>query len=170
MSDGIGVEHLLASAALPFGVVPAVKGYVDGGVADNLPIYPLISLLACDIILVIRANPGELSEAAILAQWQEIDRAARLRLLEPRVEAMGTSVGWGFEPWRIPENPVVILVVAPPARRVSLLEFFRHTMNFRTTYTIPRFDSGYTGTAELLSGRLGKELGPCAGTRLVHRP
>jgi predicted acylesterase/phospholipase RssA len=51
---------VLQSAAIPFGVFPLRRigrsGYVDGGVADNVPIQPLIDA-GCTRIIVIHLNP-----------------------------------------------------------------------------------------------------------------
>lgn len=52
---------LLASASLPFGIAPSthINGvdYVDGGVADNTPIRPLVDVERCDLIIWIGLNP-----------------------------------------------------------------------------------------------------------------
>ncbi len=54
------ISAALATAALPFGIVPAVrldgKWYVDGGVVDNVPVYPLVSIEKPDIVVVVRLN------------------------------------------------------------------------------------------------------------------
>jgi hypothetical protein len=54
-------KAILASVALPFGLVNAITigdtAYVDGGVADNCPVYPLILTERCDEIIVIKASP-----------------------------------------------------------------------------------------------------------------
>ena len=51
----------LATAALPAGLAPPVKirdnWYVDGGVVDNVPVYPLIEREKCDVIVVLRLKP-----------------------------------------------------------------------------------------------------------------
>lgn len=77
------VLALLASAALPFGIVPSVDlggdAYVDGGVADNCPILPLLGH-ELDEIFVLTLAPGELESGterqrcAELLRLVEIDR------------------------------------------------------------------------------------------------
>ena len=51
---------ILASMALPFGLFCAVrvrgKSFVDGGMVDNVPIYPL-AVLGCRTVFVLHTNP-----------------------------------------------------------------------------------------------------------------
>lgn len=72
--DG-ATKALLASAALPFGIVPPVrigaKEYVDGGIADNCPLLPLY-YHGVDEILVLGLRPG------ILDPEIERNRCARI--------------------------------------------------------------------------------------------
>jgi predicted acylesterase/phospholipase RssA len=68
-ADAIG-QLAVASAALPFGIVPAstYEGceYVDGGMADNCPIRPLVDEAECDLLITIHLRPrailGELDK------------------------------------------------------------------------------------------------------------
>lgn len=61
------ISAVLGSTALPFGITPNVSvgtvSYIDGGMADNLPIRPLVDLEGCDIVLWLRINPDEQPEA-----------------------------------------------------------------------------------------------------------
>jgi NTE family protein len=84
-------QIVLQSAAIPFGVFPLRRigglGYVDGGVADNVPIQPLIDA-ACTCIVVIHLDPkGECDGwrltdpndlRARLGYLRELRRLARL--------------------------------------------------------------------------------------------
>ena len=58
--EGDIARLVLQSAAIPFGVFPLRRigrsGYVDGGVADNVPIQPLIDA-GCTRIIVVHLNP-----------------------------------------------------------------------------------------------------------------
>lgn len=77
----------LASAALPFGLVAAVKirkdMCVDGGVIDNVPLWPSIEREHCDWILVLHHSPGNKSkedqQTSDLEEWQIRERSYRLR-------------------------------------------------------------------------------------------
>lgn len=77
-------KALLASAALPYGIVPSVciqdQHYEDGGTADNVPLYPLISLLHCDEIIVVRLCRGAFDylKGGYKEEWRRIDRLRRL--------------------------------------------------------------------------------------------
>src|SRR5262249_52086073 len=51
-------EELVISAALPYGIAPPAINtsrqlLVDGGVADNIPIFPLIEMLPCTELVVV---------------------------------------------------------------------------------------------------------------------
>jgi hypothetical protein len=69
---------LLASASLPFGIVPSVKfagsELVDGGVVDNCPIAPLIEQEHCDELIVVLLRPIEdedLFERQLRCQYEK---------------------------------------------------------------------------------------------------
>ena len=76
---------LLASAALPFGIVPAVtyqgRDLVDGGVVDNVPRYPLIEFEHCDELVVLTLDSSESDSGAegALKDWQRIHRLFKIR-------------------------------------------------------------------------------------------
>jgi hypothetical protein len=76
-------DLLLASAALPLGIFPSIhvdsKEYVDGGMADNLPIFPLVTLEQCSEVVVVALRPTQ--EDSLLTHWQDIDRSLRRRAL-----------------------------------------------------------------------------------------
>ena len=60
------VQLLLSSTSLPFGIFPSQQasdaGWLDGGLADNTPIVPLLSL-GCDPIIVVHLDHR-------LAKWR----------------------------------------------------------------------------------------------------
>jgi predicted patatin/cPLA2 family phospholipase len=79
--DTAQLDLVMASAALPYGIVtPVVIGqrcHVDGGVADNLPLMPLIDRYPCDEIIVIRTNPTPplkftFADGSYKSHWQDI--------------------------------------------------------------------------------------------------
>lgn len=83
------IDLLLASAALPFGIVPSINvqghRFVDGGTVDNIPVYPLIEYENCSELVVIRLdhldkNPGPGDD--YMREWQRIDRLLRIRDIE----------------------------------------------------------------------------------------
>jgi len=148
---------LLASSALPYGIVPSVSGAVDGSMADNLPIYPLISLLACDVILVIRANPACKNETSLLEQWQRIDRLLRIKEydemnarradpnpLPPIVGPPKSERKSPAEPPRFPAHWPKILEVAPDLLPLpAWKDLIQRTMNFRPRFTVPLMNKGH---------------------------
>lgn len=74
------IKATLASAALPVGIFPSVSlndvTYVDGGVADNLPLYPLIEYERCDELIVVALRPW--THDALKTHWQHVNRVMRL--------------------------------------------------------------------------------------------
>ncbi len=62
------VFHATATAALPFGIVPAVKvgkkEFVDGGIVDNIPFYPFIYDLPAEEIYIVALETFRSDEEA----------------------------------------------------------------------------------------------------------
>jgi predicted acylesterase/phospholipase RssA len=156
---GEACRHLLASAALPYGVVPAIDGAVDGGMADNMPIFPLVSLLACDVVMIVRANPGVPRRTTLLRAWQDTDRLIRVlrynagtaHLANTGSPSLG-SVGKRelranrspSEPSRLPAHHVQVFVIAPDLPPLpGWKDLVRRTMNFKPQFTLPLMDAGY---------------------------
>lgn len=142
---------LLASAALPLGVFPSVTlhglSYVDGGVADNLPLEPLISRERCDDLVIIAMRPW--TETRIRSHWQETQRLTRLEAM-PEDEARRLYYEElerrGGDPDHAPRyDPPVNLPLAEPADWPSrtlviapdkrLGSFLTGTMRFTRRYT-----------------------------------
>lgn len=136
------VEALLASAALPLGVVPgrfsaAGEPLIDGGVVDNLPWFPLIADFPCDELVFICCNPFRWDDASARAEWAANDRLARVRAMQfspPTVNAAhGKPADVMNEPPRVVERvepsawPSSIVVIAPTE---PLGSFFSATINF----------------------------------------
>ena len=165
-------DPLLASAALPYGIVPGIADAVDGGLADNLPVFPVVSLMSCEVVLIVRANSGHLSKSFLLRHWRRIDRTLRLEkydagsahIANPRpTPIMGNQMptplrtdGRPAEPLRTPQDPPHVLVIGPVRRKLGpIREFLERTLNFRPEFTIPEMTAGYEHTIEeLKSGRL----------------
>ena len=69
------VDSAASSAALPFGLVAGVgRDSVDGGVIDNCPLYPLITIDECDEVWVIGLEPKKASVDEEQRSWQHIQR------------------------------------------------------------------------------------------------
>ncbi len=166
-------DVLVASAALPFGVFPSVQHhgveYIDGGIADNLPVYPLVESEKCDELIVIRVRPH--ADGDVHRYWQRVDRCLRLadvpmskcrcmyeeamkkgrtsRLIDERIDP----------PVNFPYNDfprtVQVDVVAPDQ---SLGRFLSGTMNFRRKYARKLLRLGYQDAKRFLVRR--SEAGP----------
>jgi len=157
---------LIASAALPFGVFPSVflegKEYIDGGLADNIPIVPMIGLERCDEIVVVRLRPHR--EGEIEAHWKKVDRtlrvrevpdAERRRMYFSAVERSRVSslVDEQFNPpinfpYRDFPSSVRRVHVIAPSRLLG--NFLTGTMNFRASYAAELMQLGYRDALEFL--------------------
>jgi hypothetical protein len=161
--------RLLASAALPFGIVPAVEGHVDGGVADNLPIYPTVSLVSCEKIIVIRANAGIQTDDELRNHWRRCDRLLRIakyRSADAHEANPKQMPLYTFErvppPRSGPAEPEAEIVVWPATYTIEcplsktwwLWDLITKTMNFRPRFTKPLLLAGYTVTKEKLASDL----------------
>lgn len=75
------ISPLLASAALPFGIVPGVRTtegmFVDGGVVDNCPILPLVAY-DLDEVFVLTLSPGDLDPDVEHRRCLELGRLIQL--------------------------------------------------------------------------------------------
>lgn len=72
---------LTASMALPFGIFPRVEigefRYMDGGLADNVPVYPLL-LQQCDVIYVVHLSPNPRYADLSLVHDAQLERAMQI--------------------------------------------------------------------------------------------
>jgi len=145
VSQAERLELLAASAALPFGVVPAVQyrtmELVDGGVVDNVPAYPLIESEQCDELIIVRLDSDRDSSSgdrACLEEWQRIRRLFRIiDVPRFRIDVRNPPSSRQHDP------PVVIpfeqpthwpqrVIVCKPGK--SLGGFFDGTLNFEKGY------------------------------------
>jgi predicted acylesterase/phospholipase RssA len=160
-------ELLLASAALPLGIFPPIhfdsKEYVDGGIADNLPIFPLVTLEQCSEVVVVALRPTR--ENSLLTHWQGIDRSLRRRALSMKqaeelyyaeLDRRGGNRNEApqYEPpvtlrLRSPESwPEQTVLIAP---KRSLGTFLTGTMHFRARYAKRLLQQGYEDAITAIS-------------------
>ncbi|HOI30035.1 MAG TPA: patatin-like phospholipase family protein [Melioribacteraceae bacterium] len=143
-------DLLVATTALPLGLFPSVqldgKDYFDGGVSDNLPLWPLLNIENCNEVWIVRLQPLE-HENDLVNHWQKVDRKIRVPKLSiddarSMFEAIrGKSPHSQFEkssiepPVNIPfhqfPNKVRLITIAP---KKKLGKFFSGTMNFKAKY------------------------------------
>lgn len=150
---------LMASAALPFGIVrPVVIGgtsYVDGGIIDNLPILPLLEY-RFDELYVLTLHPACAADEKLLAP----ERCARLlrllsllrRPLPGDIPNRDAAYFPRDPPERVPlpdVGPWPRLVVLRPTR--SLGGVFSGLLNFSASYAERMIAEGYSDTIERLS-------------------
>lgn len=121
-------QYVLASASLPFGIVPPVKTEaglaVDGGVVDNTPLYPLINFERCDRILVVHLSPAKSSadgDENYLRHWQRIDRLFKISRYEVPTGEFFTLKETGLR-YSIP--PVVIPLASPELWPVEIISVY----------------------------------------------
>jgi predicted acylesterase/phospholipase RssA len=170
-------ELLLASAALPYGLFPEVRlgntYYVDGGEADNTPIYPLAVFERCTEIVVVHLRPVRGDRGA----WErkERERCRDLRYLRQltkleatfnRRHARQPERSREFAEWyrraaerleeqELPAWPGRFVHIAPDR---SLGSFLTGTMNFRAAYSKRLMARGYADARAVID----RELSPRA--------
>lgn len=166
------VQAIMASAALPVGIFPPVivdgKRCSDGGEVDNVPVFPLMSLLPCDTLVIVRlrpnANPTPMAQyAAYMTHWTLSDRAVRLRTLpisEAR-EMVDRAYGGQLEKRKtINFPPVLFRCREPDLRPRSIITiapaedlggFLRGTLNFRGKKARVWMEQGYRDASVYLS-------------------
>ncbi len=113
--------YCVASAALPFGIVPSVKindkDFVDGGVIDNIPFYPFIDILSAEEIYVV-----------LLENFESDEDAQRKSNLTPddwnEMERLQTVAKFLKPPSREPPKPHKTIVDHKQITRLPKLVFF----------------------------------------------
>lgn len=150
---------LLASAALPFGIVPEVQigddSFVDGGTADNCPVFPVAS---CAELVVVRLEPTPTDwENAQVVRWQEIRRMHTLAEEDPPEEYSSDCRSAHNQPYveckfESPPTPFPKLHVVAPKAPLACC-FITGTMNFSERYANRLMDQGYRDGKEFLKSR-----------------
>ena len=179
----------VASAALPFGVVPSVqigsRRFVDGGVSDNVPVFPMMNHQEVDEIFVLLLEPIKSRAAAIRKYginpeaWRKRDRDLRLA----RFEIPPSAPEFAKVPYSQKNKPPTIIpfrelsycpeviFVAPPSRLGRglipgfLREFVGGTLRFERGYASDLVLDGYLDTLKLLGDVQKKST----DTVLVHQ-
>jgi hypothetical protein len=160
----------LASAALPFGIVPPVQiggvTYCDGGVVDNCPVHPFLNTGMLDEIYVLLLEPCKSEERMKRAigvdvqKWSERDRQLRLAAF-PRPAAVHAKLWGGDEypyekrnkvptvlPYRYPRSLPSVVLFYP---KKSLGGFLDGTLRFERCYASRLVDQGYKDALEIIS-------------------
>jgi len=166
---------LLGSAALPLGIFPPIHmdsiRYDDGGLADNLPLYPLISYEQCDELVVIALRPT--STDSLKNHWQEIDRRMRLHdiTIEEGKELYYAELNKRKEdprhaiyyqppinlPLRQPEAWPPRMIVISPQRPLG--SFLTGTINFRSRYARRLIEQGYRDALVVIENQFPLDFG-----------
>jgi Patatin-like phospholipase len=179
---------LVGTASLPEGIFPAFRldgeDYVDGGAADNTPVYPLIEIEPCDEIWILTVNRPEKkgggARTRYLREWMFIERRLRVssmgadvckKLFHRYVPEHGLYTAYTLPrvprplvPEREPNAwPPRIVEIAP---RAPLGGFFSGTLNFRQAYVQRLFDQGYADGRDAITTYLEGDPARCYQTGL----
>jgi predicted acylesterase/phospholipase RssA len=162
----------MASAALPFGIVPSIavcgRTCVDGGVADNTPVFPFMNDDSIDEIYVVLLEPVQhLKDVRALIgatreAWSRRDRDLRVAAFEH------PSPIWKDEPrpYRVREQPPKHIPLRPlnhlPEIKVfsperSLGSTLSGTLNFDGKYAERLIERGLRETEAALDRITAKE-------------
>lgn len=134
-------DLLLGSAALPFGLMPAIRlgsrDWLDGGLSDNEPVTPIAIREGCSVVVVVRCSPLQRRRRKRIRQsvtsrhmqkFREINRLLRIESdgVERSMSRRGELSTWKtFEefsppklvPYRDPERwPKLVLELSPDRR------------------------------------------------------
>lgn len=151
------VDVLIATAALPFGIVDPVDFdghvYFDGGLADNEPVAALLAL-GLDEIWLLALDPAGKSEAERRLDCLDLLRRAALLDCRPPADVVERRPIWIHnDPPRIVPYPSLppwprLIVVAPSA---GLGGTFDGLLNFTPAYADRLIGMGYRETRERLA-------------------
>lgn len=149
------VSATIVSAALPYGIVKHLDGNVDGGLADNVPIWPLLFKESCDeiIVLALDSNPlpvvfpsrGPCGQgvAGLLDYAGRIDELIQSAKLEPeKFVPEGAHLTPDVIPIQTPRfvRPKALHLIVP---KQTLGGFFSGTLRFDMSYCARLIDQGY---------------------------
>ena len=159
--DGI-LRACLASAALPFGIVQPViingKIYVDGGLTDNVPVFPFLDDPKVVEVYIIALQPvvdwKRFAHKIGFDQqsWSQKDRVARVAKYPIQHQVLGLGT-WGRNrpPKIIPFRTLGYLprpILFQPKRPLGT--FLSGTLNFDGTYAECLIKQGYEDTIRAL--------------------
>lgn len=130
-------DALEVSALLPYGYFTSQDLYVDGGLSDNVPIWPAVALEHCERILVLRLDsevlkspvPYEGEKEKDLGYWlDQTDELMRSKEIKP----IGVQRGNDPSPSEsLPKSKIVVspnIMVIEPGEKLG--GFFSGTVNF----------------------------------------
>ncbi len=155
---------LLASAALPHGIFPPFEldgmTYVDGGIADNLPVFPALMDGEVDHLIAICLRPTD--ENILKQAWQKSDRLQRLAALSSEPPHPDNAQNRPVKhrppvhlPYLEPEIwPKKITLIAP---QESFGNFLTATLNFGQSKARRLVKLGWQDTRRAL-GERGKTI------------
>jgi hypothetical protein len=161
-ADDLRIRILLGSAALPYGLFPEARpdgtwSYFDGGVADNTPLYPLISDCLCNELVIVYLRPlkgtQESRIAAHMDRCRALDRLLRLADIPATLKREILYRMWKGQPnvsvpvVDYPFWPERIIEVAP---KQSLGNFFTGTLNIRWKKAKELIRAGYEDAQEVI--------------------
>jgi hypothetical protein len=157
---------LLASAALPYGIVPPVQieelTLVDGGVVDNCPIHPFLNDDSIEELCVVLLDP--VHPRAVLKTLRSIgvdetlwQKRERLRMLSriplPKKIPKSKRPPKAINPPSLAYIPTIFLF-APDETKGRLGGFLSGTLNFDAKYARSLMCRGYRETIATLRGDL----------------
>jgi predicted acylesterase/phospholipase RssA len=162
---GSAVDAVVASAALPFGIANAINingnTYVDGGVVDNCPIYPLAMWEQCEEIIVVKLSVGDLRLGNVIYDLEEIERLERIKdFIPPKTFWEKTGPWPEIEvPYHHNNPPKVIrfknlknikITVLTLSPSNTLGNFITGTMNFSEDYARENIAKGHSDALKFI--------------------
>jgi predicted acylesterase/phospholipase RssA len=158
------VTVCLASSALPFGIVPSVRVgkelYVDGGLTDNVPVFPFLDSSDLDEVFVVLLEPVESLPRTLHRIGCDIDgfsvRDRAIRVAKyPIPGSMPIGEGTGSSrnrpptviPFRYPKSMPQVRIFHPKRKLGGL---WAGTLNFDGEFACRLIEEGYRDTIEAI--------------------
>jgi predicted acylesterase/phospholipase RssA len=162
------IQICLASAALPFGIVRSVvigeRYYVDGGLTDNVPVFPFLDWDECDELFVLWLEPVKniaktMSKIGLSSEAWSLRRRSFDVANFPIPDAWRAREKQEFMERNVPPkhlpfkklNSKVRITVFHPSR--SLGGLVSGTLRFDSEYASQLIDMGYEETIKRLEGQ-----------------
>lgn len=159
LSPEAAALYCVASAALPFGIVPSVEitetAFVDGGVIDNCPFYPFVEDLPAEEIYIVLLDRFESCEVAretskiTVDSWNEFKRLQTIVQLPPPPRQKSKDFKRVVVEYE--KRDVLPKLEFFYPQNESLGNFLTGTLNFNGDYASKIMQTGYEETLQRLA-------------------
>jgi predicted acylesterase/phospholipase RssA len=143
----------LASAALPFGIVPPVRldkvDYVDGGVVDNCPLFPFVEEMAAEEVFVVLLDSFSNRKSAIAAadltseRWSQLKRLREVADFHIPFSQLASPDLRENLPYCVVNKPPKVIPFREPEHFPKIVLFYPEKPTGGFFKGVLRFEAGY---------------------------